>query len=199
MMNRPDRVLRELGEIRATAESDDGLIAATVDRGGRLRELRIDPRVYRTLDADELAEGVAATAGRAGKLAHRQAVKVAADVLPAPAAPDDTDLGFDLVLGELDRRIAGPSPAYLDLPAFRQKMLDLREQMGEIEGTARSDDGLIDATTDGYGRLRELRLDARLFRVTHSRRLAAEILRTVAQAADAADGEVVRVNRRIWG
>jgi DNA-binding protein YbaB len=210
---RTERLLRELADVRATAESDDNLIATTVDRGGRLHELHLDPRIYRTLDVDELADGIVATTRQATKLARRQAAKVAADLLPGRIDPDRTDLGFDLVIDELDRRIANPSPPYrgdppdetlpvlqtsLDFRTFRQNVVDLREQMAEMAGEARSDDGLIEATTDGYGRLRDLRLDRRLFRVTDSRRLAADITRTVGQAADQAGEQVARANEQIW-
>jgi DNA-binding protein YbaB len=210
---RDERMLRELADVRATAESDDGLIVATVDGGGRLQELRLDPRVYRTMDVDDLADGVVATARQAAKFALRQAAKVAADLLPGQIDPAKTGLGFDLVLDELNRRIANPSPPYrgdppdeslpvlrasLDFRAFRRNVLDLREQMAEMEGVARSDDGLIEATTDGYGRLRDLWLDRRLFRVTDSRRLAADLTGTVRKAADQAGDKVARANQGIW-
>lgn len=210
---RADRMLRELADVRASAESDNRLIAATVDRTGRLQELRLDPRVYRDLDVDDLAQDVVTAVREAGKLAHREAVEVAADLLPGHRDPDKTDLGFDPVLEEFDRQIANPAPprggdppdetlpvlrVNIDYRAFRRNLLDLREQMARLEGTGRSDDGLIEATADGYGRLRDLRIDRRVYRVTDSRRLAADITYTVRKAAEQAAEQVAGVNQRIW-
>jgi DNA-binding protein YbaB len=206
-------VFRELAALRVGAESDDGLVAAVVDHRGRLRQLRLDPRVYRNPDADGLARGVVTTARAAADLAHREAVEVSAVLLPGHRDPDDTDLAFDPVIEELDRLIANPPRPHhgdppdaslpvlrtgLDFVAFRRNLLDLRERMADISATAESDDGLISATTDGHGRLLDLELDRRLYRVPDSRRLAAAITGAVGEAADRARDEVAAASGAIW-
>src|SRR4051812_40181107 len=50
-----DDMQRQLPELRVTAESDDGLIRATVGPRGELLDLRLDHRIYRDMDADALA------------------------------------------------------------------------------------------------------------------------------------------------
>lgn len=90
-----------LGEIRAAAESADGLISAVVGGSGELLELRLDPRIYRTTDSAALARAITDTLHRAGQCARDQGLAIAARFLP-----DDTDcadLTFDPVLCALDR------------------------------------------------------------------------------------------------
>ncbi|WP_238412062.1 YbaB/EbfC family nucleoid-associated protein [Saccharothrix deserti] len=206
---RVDRVFREFADVRARTQSRDGLITAVVDHRGRLLKLGLEPRVYRNLEVDDLARGVVATVRAAESVAHREAVEVAAVLLPGRRDPDEVDLVFDPLIDELDRLIANPPrprrdapslPALemnLDLGAFRQNLLDLRAQVTGISGTAVSGDGLITATTDGHGRLRDLGLNPRLYRVTDSGRLAADITGTVREAAERARDEVSAASARI--
>jgi hypothetical protein len=48
--------------IRETAESDDGLVAATADVRGRLLDLSLHQAIYRAPDSRRLADGITATA-----------------------------------------------------------------------------------------------------------------------------------------
>ena len=98
------RVQRELAGITGTAESDDGLIVATVDVRGELTELRIDPRIYRFSDSVTLAEQIVGACRAASESAQRQAFDASVSVLPPDAAPGDTDLAFDPVLHGLARQ-----------------------------------------------------------------------------------------------
>ncbi|MER5268314.1 YbaB/EbfC family nucleoid-associated protein [Actinosynnema sp. NPDC002837] len=100
------RRIREVrARSRATAWSDDGLVEATVDAGGRLIGLRLDPRVHRDPDSAALARTVLQTVQAANREATRAAFEVVSRFLPADADPDTADLRFDLALAELDRRI----------------------------------------------------------------------------------------------
>lgn len=98
------RVRRALVGITGTAESEDGLITATVDVRGELTELWIDPRIYRFSDSVTLAEQIVGACRAASKSAQRQAFDASAAMLPPDASPDGTDLAFDPVLHGLDRQ-----------------------------------------------------------------------------------------------
>ncbi|WP_434444216.1 YbaB/EbfC family nucleoid-associated protein [Lentzea sp. E54] len=56
--------------IRETAESDDGLVAATADARGRLLDLSLHQSIYRAPDSRRLAEGIITTARRATERAR---------------------------------------------------------------------------------------------------------------------------------
>lgn len=51
-------IQRELAEVVEVAESDDGLIVATVNARGDLTELEVDPRVFRQPDSKALSEAI---------------------------------------------------------------------------------------------------------------------------------------------
>lgn len=88
--------------IEETAWSDDGNVSASVGARGELRELVLDPRIYRETDADALAESIRDTVAEATKLARGQAFDVMRPLLPRNADEADTDLAFDPLLHHLD-------------------------------------------------------------------------------------------------
>lgn len=61
-----------LPDIRGRAESADGLVAVTVDGRGRLCELTLDPRIYRSPDSRALSADITATVAAATRLATEQ-------------------------------------------------------------------------------------------------------------------------------
>lgn len=63
-------------EVVESAESDDGLVTATVDGRGLLLDLRLDPRIFRAGNARLLAEQVTSTVRRATELAAEQVAAV---------------------------------------------------------------------------------------------------------------------------
>ncbi|MEU9692031.1 YbaB/EbfC family nucleoid-associated protein [Amycolatopsis japonica] len=102
------RAMQErMAGIRATADSDDGLISVTVGGAGELIELWLDPRVYRTLDSAALAESITATVHRAAAESQEKGLAVAARFLPEESTPDGTDLRFGPLLHRLDERAGG--------------------------------------------------------------------------------------------
>ncbi|KAA9161408.1 YbaB/EbfC family nucleoid-associated protein [Amycolatopsis acidicola] len=101
---------RHLAEIRATAESDDGLVSATVGSSGELTELQLDPRIYHTPDSARLSRAITETIRQAAEDAHRQAFTILARHLPADASPEQADLRFDPLLTALDREVEGGQP-----------------------------------------------------------------------------------------
>lgn len=96
-----------LQEVRGYGESDDGTVAATVGLHGDVRELEVDPRVYRDRDPDALAEAIVDAVRAARQDADGQAFRIAAPLLAAGVSPDDVYVPIDLALSELDRLI-GP-------------------------------------------------------------------------------------------
>ncbi|MEV0272617.1 YbaB/EbfC family nucleoid-associated protein [Hamadaea sp. NPDC050747] len=98
-------VQRGMAEIRATFDSDDGLVSATVGGAGELIELWLDPRIFRDPDSVALARKVTDTVHRAAELAHRQGLELAAGYLPAGI--EAADLRFDPLLTALDRQTGG--------------------------------------------------------------------------------------------
>jgi DNA-binding protein YbaB len=97
---------RKLDEARATAESEDGLISATVSGRGELMELTIDPRIYRSADSAALAANIKATIGDAAESARREVFEINRPFLPRDARVEDTDVDFDPFLHQLDRQMA---------------------------------------------------------------------------------------------
>jgi DNA-binding protein YbaB len=74
--------LRErASRVTATAESEDGLIVATVSGPGRLVDLRLDPRVYRASDSRRLAEQITGVVREATTRAHARIVAENAEIL----------------------------------------------------------------------------------------------------------------------
>jgi DNA-binding protein YbaB len=96
---------RELDEVRATADSDDGLVTATVGGRGELLELTLDPRAYR--DTDTLAVTIRNTITDAAEAARRRAFEINRPFLHRDADPDRVDVTFDPFLHQLTRQLNG--------------------------------------------------------------------------------------------
>lgn len=92
------RAMRDgIDDIRGTGYSDDGLITAVVGGRGELRELELDPRIYREQNATALASRIVATIRDAAAEAEREATKFAQEVIPQ-SARGDFDPMYDPVL-----------------------------------------------------------------------------------------------------
>ncbi|MEU4214790.1 YbaB/EbfC family nucleoid-associated protein [Actinoplanes sp. NPDC026623] len=92
-----DDMQRRLAELRVSADSDDGLIRATVGPRGQLLDLRLDRRIYRDMDAGELGRKIVATVERATAKTSEQVEQLVAGCLPADSGPmqyiRDNDFG----------------------------------------------------------------------------------------------------------
>jgi DNA-binding protein YbaB len=62
---------RRLAQIRGVGEAADGLVRVEVSSGGRLTDLRLEPRAMR-LDSQSLTEAILAAASQASADAERQ-------------------------------------------------------------------------------------------------------------------------------
>ena len=70
-MTKLGEALRDLQDLTGEAETAGGKVRATVEADGLVRDLRLDPRVLRTMGTDELAEAIVA-ALRAAQLSVRR-------------------------------------------------------------------------------------------------------------------------------
>mgnify|MGYP001084418216 CR=1 FL=1 len=87
--------------IRGTGYSDDGLITAVVGGRGELRELDLDPRIYREHNASALAARIVETVHAAAEEAERELTKLAGTLVPPNKRGDDFDPRFDPILHRL--------------------------------------------------------------------------------------------------
>jgi DNA-binding protein YbaB len=69
------------------------------------------------------------------------------------------------------------------------------EKLADVEASARSDDGLIEAFVGGRAELTRLVLDPRVFRGCHSVALAGDIADTVRRAGERAAAQVAELTR----
>ncbi|TDW90436.1 DNA-binding protein YbaB [Kribbella pratensis] len=83
-----------------TAEAGEQLIEATVTGNGELRELVLDPRVYREFAPEVLAAEIVTAVNEARAAAHQNALDAWIEILPADAGDDVT---FEPMLAELRR------------------------------------------------------------------------------------------------
>lgn len=92
-------------QIEGQAESDDGLVRVSVGLGGELKGLELDPRIYRTQDAQALAKSIVETAGRALQDAERQGFVAVKPFLNEDSELETTDLAFDPALTQLSKTL----------------------------------------------------------------------------------------------
>lgn len=106
-----DDMQQRLAELQVSAESDDGLIRATVGPRGQLIDLRLDRRIYRDMDAAELGRKIVTTTEQAAARMAEQVQQLMAGYLPADSGPmrfiRDNDFGSllrrqDAIMREAD-------------------------------------------------------------------------------------------------
>lgn len=83
----------ELSELTGTAESRDRMVSVTVGPRGQVRDIKLDPRVYRKLSPSELSSAILEQIGAA-----TQQVAVRTKELMSPFVPEG--LAVEDVLGE---------------------------------------------------------------------------------------------------
>jgi DNA-binding protein YbaB len=81
-----DDIQRKLAEMQVSAESEGGLIKATVNSRGQLAELTLDRRVYRDMDADRLGREIVAVVRTATARTTDQVQELMAAYLPPESA-----------------------------------------------------------------------------------------------------------------
>jgi DNA-binding protein YbaB len=100
------RMRQAVADATGTAESAGGLIEATVGVHGELVNLTLDPRLYRTPDADALADQIRTAVNEAGRNAQE---KLRPDLTPyLPGDADGAaDLGFEAFLRQFGQLRGG--------------------------------------------------------------------------------------------
>lgn len=92
-----DDIQRRLKEMQVSAESEGGLIKATVDARGQLADLRLDRRVYREMDTDQLGREIVATVRKATARTAGEVHELMSAYLPADSGTmrflHDNDFG----------------------------------------------------------------------------------------------------------
>lgn len=79
---------QRLQELDETAYSEDGTVAATVGARGELRDLRLDPRIYRTTDAKALAATIMQTIHEASDAVTLQLIELTRPLVPGASSED---------------------------------------------------------------------------------------------------------------
>ena len=97
-----DDLQQRLSAMQVSAESPDGLVRATVGPRGQLIDLRLDRRVYRDMDAEQLARTIVSTTQDAVAKTTAQVEELMAGYLP----PESGSMQFlrDNNFGNLLRR-----------------------------------------------------------------------------------------------
>lgn len=111
-----DDLQEKLAEMRVSAESEDGLIKATVDPRGQLIDLRLDRHVYRDMDPDQLSRTIVTTAAKAVARTTEQVTELMAEYLPADSGAMRfvRDNDFSSLLHRQDQ-IMHPSSGHRDV------------------------------------------------------------------------------------
>jgi DNA-binding protein YbaB len=95
----------DLEEVTATATRPDGLVTVVVGPRGAVRDIRLDPRVYRRLDSGELAQAIMQLIGKATADVAEQTKKIMTPFMPE-------GVSYETALGE-----EGDFTAFLPQPA----------------------------------------------------------------------------------
>jgi DNA-binding protein YbaB len=82
---------KSIDEVSETAYSSDRTVAATVGPRGELKELVLDPRIYRKTDAKALAATITQTIWDATAAVTTRLVELTRPLLPADAAAQFED------------------------------------------------------------------------------------------------------------
>ena len=87
---------RKLEELTTSTRSEDGFVVTTVDARGRLVQLDLDPRIYRSPNAGALGALIVATYQRAVERVDGEVRKILEHYLPADLDVDQfTNIDFE--------------------------------------------------------------------------------------------------------
>jgi DNA-binding protein YbaB len=88
-------------QVAETAFSADGLVSATIGARGELKDLVLDPRIYRITDAKALAESIATAIREATAAVTARMVELTEPMLPEHMRGRDGGFDLDSMLGQL--------------------------------------------------------------------------------------------------
>jgi DNA-binding protein YbaB len=101
-MNDVQRIWARVAVIEETVSSHDGRVTATVGVRGKLRQLELDPRLYRDRNADTLAKSIMDTIAEAAYRVRCRVLYEMTPLLPRNISDEQTDLAFAPLLHHLD-------------------------------------------------------------------------------------------------
>jgi len=94
---------RKLGALTVSTRSEDGYVVTTVDARGRLVQLDLDPRLYRSPNAGALAALIIETYQRAVEKVERDTRTILEEYLPADLDIDKfTSIDFEKYASQRD-------------------------------------------------------------------------------------------------
>ncbi|MFC4012669.1 YbaB/EbfC family nucleoid-associated protein [Nonomuraea purpurea] len=79
----------ELSAIEHTARSADGMVSVTVGRHGQVRDIQLNPRVYRTLSASQLADAIMQQLNKATAAVSEQSKQLLKPLVPEGVPHED--------------------------------------------------------------------------------------------------------------
>jgi DNA-binding protein YbaB len=86
---------RELTEVGATAKRPDGLVTVVVGPQGQVKDIQLDPRVYRKLDSGELAAAIMELISQATAEVSAQMRTIMSPFIPGGVSDEGIDfMGF---------------------------------------------------------------------------------------------------------
>ncbi|MFG3437181.1 YbaB/EbfC family nucleoid-associated protein [Nonomuraea sp. NPDC047897] len=80
---------RELATIEHTARSADGMVSVTVGRHGQVHDIQLNPRVYRTLSASELADAIMQQINKGTAAVTEQSMQLLKPLMPEGVPHED--------------------------------------------------------------------------------------------------------------
>ncbi|WP_246121466.1 YbaB/EbfC family nucleoid-associated protein [Actinoallomurus bryophytorum] len=116
-VGRLNEMQRDLDKVSATATRPDGLVTVVVGPRGQVQDIRLDPRVYRRLDSDELSRAIMQLIGEATTDVSEQMKKIMTPFMPEGLSYETT-LGKD---GDFTAFLPKPSAASGEEPGEEAK------------------------------------------------------------------------------
>lgn len=97
LVSNVEQLQDELRQLAVTASSPDRLVSVTVGAQGTVRDLSLDPRIYRSTDAAKLSASIRTAIEQAQVEAQRREVEIKAKAMPQV---EDVSRQAGLDLGE---------------------------------------------------------------------------------------------------
>lgn len=99
----------ELAALEHTARSADGMVSVAVGRHGQVRDIKLNPRVYRTLSPTQLADAIMHQVNKATAAVTEQSEQLLKPLLPE-GLPHEDVFGQSATLDAFFPSTAEPAP-----------------------------------------------------------------------------------------
>ncbi|WP_067143830.1 YbaB/EbfC family nucleoid-associated protein [Microtetraspora malaysiensis] len=108
-MTRVREAYGELSVMEHTARSADGMVSVTVGRHGQLLGLKLNPRVYRSLSASQLADVIMQEVNKATAAVSEQSKQLLQPLMPE-SVPYEEAFGEQVMLDAFFPKPVEPTP-----------------------------------------------------------------------------------------